>query len=251
MNSVFYLMIAMNGLATLAFIFCYHPPTFHAKHGARSKLDFIKHFDYLGTFIIVLGLLLFLMGLSWGGTVYPWRSAHVIACMVIGALLTIAFFAYEALLPLKEPLLPMYLLKNRGWDVTIVIWAIGAGVYYANALLWPGMVNSMYAGGHGPMWIGWMSCIPNCGILFGEYCSAWYRKNTNWQICVFFSLGALFLGCKCRCGIIKNDCGANRASSDGNINARLLDPLGHFHLHCFILRRRCRAIELHRVNVMH
>jgi hypothetical protein len=55
-------MIAMNGLATLAFFFCYHPPTFQAKHGARRKLDFIKHFDYIGTLIIVLGLLLFLMG---------------------------------------------------------------------------------------------------------------------------------------------------------------------------------------------
>ena len=115
----------MNGLATLAFIFCYHPPTFEAKHGKKSKLEFIKHFDYLGTFIIVLGLLLFLMGLSWGGTVYPWRSAHVIACMVVGALLTIGFFLYEAFMPLKEPLLPMYLLKNTGWDVTVIIWAIG------------------------------------------------------------------------------------------------------------------------------
>ena len=46
-------MIAMNGLATLAFIFCYHPPTFHAKHGARSKIEFIKHFDYIGTFVII------------------------------------------------------------------------------------------------------------------------------------------------------------------------------------------------------
>jgi len=231
-------MIAMNGLATLAFIFCYHPPTFHAKHGARSKIEFIKHFDYLGTFIIVLGLLLFLIGLSWGGTVYPWKSAHVIACMTVGALLTIGFFAYEALMPLKEPLLPMYLLKNRGWNVTVIIWAIGAGVYYANALLWPGMVNSMYARGHGPMWIGWMSCIPNCGILFGEYCACWYKKNTNWQIMVLFACGSLFLGCKSYSPNKKARVLANMEQSDGNFNPRNLDTISHFHLHRILIRWR-------------
>jgi hypothetical protein len=211
-------MIAMNGLATIAFFVCYHPPTFAAKHGARRKLDFIKNFDYVGTLMVVLGLLLFLMGyvlldlvqcldrvlihrnsLSWGGTVYAWDSAHVIACMVVGGLLTIGFFAYEALMPLKEPLLPMHLLRNRGWNITVILWSLGAGVYYANALLWPSMVASMFAGGHGPMWIGWISCLPNCGILFGEYCACWYKKKTNWQIMVVFTLGGVFLGCKFTC----------------------------------------------------
>ena len=74
-------------------------------------------------------------------------------------------------MPLKEPLLPMRLLKNRGWDITVILWGIGAAVYYANAILWPNMVATMFAANrsYGNMWVGLVACIPNSGILFGEY----------------------------------------------------------------------------------
>jgi hypothetical protein len=53
-------------------------------------------------FLATLGLLLFLMGLSWGGSLHPWGSAHVISTVVIGFLLLVAFFVWEAYMPLKE-----------------------------------------------------------------------------------------------------------------------------------------------------
>lgn len=195
-HSIYYLLITMNGLTALLFFFCYHPPNFTMKHGRVSKGNFIKHFDYVGTLMVTLGLLLFLMGLSWGGTLYAWKSAHVIATIVVGFMLCVAFVLYEAYAKLKEPLMPVYLFKNKNWNVIIVLWALGAAVYYANAILWPGMVASVYSEGHGVMWIGWMSCIPNCGILFGEYCGAWIRKKTHVQIRIVFTVGAIFLACK-------------------------------------------------------
>jgi hypothetical protein len=36
------------------------------KHPTARKMQFLKEFDYVGTLLISLGLLLFLMGLSWG-----------------------------------------------------------------------------------------------------------------------------------------------------------------------------------------
>jgi hypothetical protein len=41
------------------------------KHGKGRKLRFVKEFDYIGAFLATMGLLLFLMGLSWGGSLYP------------------------------------------------------------------------------------------------------------------------------------------------------------------------------------
>jgi hypothetical protein len=184
----------MNAASTLAFYLCYHPPSFSMKHGSARKREFIKHFDYIGTLVLTLGLLLFLMGLSWGGVLHPWKSAHVICTIVLGGLLVIAFFLWEAYADLKEPLLPLRLLKNKGWNVTVILWALGAAVYYANAILWPSMVATMFASGHSNMWAGALSCLPNCGILFGEYCGAWYKKRTNRQIIVAFTVGATFLG---------------------------------------------------------
>ncbi|KAF2665042.1 MFS general substrate transporter [Microthyrium microscopicum] len=194
-RGIYYMLIGLNGATTLLFFFCYHPPNFAMKHGTARQWEFIKHFDYIGTIVIILGLLLFLMGLSWGGTLYPWNSAHVIATLVVGAALIVAFVFYEMFANLKEPLMPIHLFKRRDWVVILVLWALGAAVYYANAILWPGMVATVYSEGHGTMWIGWVSCIPSCGILFGEYCGAWYRKKTHMQIRVAFIVGAIFLAC--------------------------------------------------------
>jgi hypothetical protein len=72
------------------------------KHGREQKKEFIKNFDYVGTLLSTLGQLLFLMGLSWGGVLHPWKSAHVIVTIVIGFLLMVAFFVWEAYAPWKE-----------------------------------------------------------------------------------------------------------------------------------------------------
>jgi Fungal trichothecene efflux pump (TRI12) len=52
------------------------------------------------------------MGVSWSGQLYPWKSAHVIATIVVSFLTLVVFTLYEALMPLKEPLVPVYLFKN-------------------------------------------------------------------------------------------------------------------------------------------
>jgi hypothetical protein len=55
------------------------------------------------------------------------------------------------------------------------------------------------------MWSGWMSCVSNCGILFGEMIGAWFKKKTNYQIMVVFSLGAAFLAGKCLFSLLPMD----------------------------------------------
>jgi uncharacterized membrane protein YhhN len=45
----------------------------------------------VGLILFVAGLVLFILGLSSGGSLYPWTDARVIAWIVIGAVLIIAF----------------------------------------------------------------------------------------------------------------------------------------------------------------
>ena len=54
----------------------------------------LRDLDFGGMFLFIAGLLLFLMGLSWGGSLYPWKSAHVIATIVIGFVLCVIFVLY-------------------------------------------------------------------------------------------------------------------------------------------------------------
>ncbi|KAF1989204.1 fungal trichothecene efflux pump [Aulographum hederae CBS 113979] len=198
-RGIYYLLIGLNGACTAAWYFFYYPPSFAMKHGSARKMRFLKEFDYIGTLMVTLGLLLLLMGLSWGGTLHPWISAHVIATIVIGFILLVAFVLYETFVPLKEPLLPMHLFRNRGWVISVILWSLGAAVYYALAILWPSMVATLYASGHSTMWAGWMSCISNSGILFGEYVGANFKRKTNYQIIVVFFLGSVFLAAMATC----------------------------------------------------
>jgi hypothetical protein len=111
----------------------------------------------------------------------------------------VAFFVWEVWAPLKEPLLPMYLFRNRGWNVSVLLWSLGASTYYALAILWPSMVATLYRGNHGFMWVGWVSCLSNCGILFGEYCGAWVKRRTDIQIPIVFTIGSAFLAAMAAC----------------------------------------------------
>lgn len=148
------------------------------KHNRHSRMEFIKHFDYVGTFLVTLGLLLFFMGLSWGGQLHPWRSAHVIATIVVGAALLVAFGMYEAFAPLKEPLLPMHVTRNHNFMFAITIWSLGSGIYYAFAIIWPTMLVTLYGDAHADsMWPGYAALALNGGISFGEVIGAAVTKK--------------------------------------------------------------------------
>jgi hypothetical protein len=61
----FYLMIMVNFLSGALFFFFYFPPTFHDKFQDRTRMQQIKEFDFVGTFLFIGGFIIFLLGLSW------------------------------------------------------------------------------------------------------------------------------------------------------------------------------------------
>jgi hypothetical protein len=120
----YYLLIAMNILATSCWFFFYFPPTFEMKNHGKTKMQMLKHFDFVGLFLFTGSILIFLMGLSWGGGLFPWSSAHVIATIVIGAVTMISFILWEIYAKLEEPLLPVRILRHGRWVAIIFVLAI-------------------------------------------------------------------------------------------------------------------------------
>jgi hypothetical protein len=119
-------MIIVDFASGVLFFFFYHPPTFREKFRNHSKMQQLKDFDYVGTVLFLGGLIVFILGLSWGGSVYPWKSARVIATTVIGGITLIIFALWEIYAKLKEPLLPMHLFKSVGWTVSAILLGLGA-----------------------------------------------------------------------------------------------------------------------------
>lgn len=122
----YWLMLILNAVSGALYFLFYFPPEFHEKFRNRSKWQQFKEFDFIGCLLFAAGLLLFVMGLSWGGVTYPWASGHVIGTTVVGGVTLIAFFLYESFAQLKQPVVPMHLFKNIQWVAAVILLALGA-----------------------------------------------------------------------------------------------------------------------------
>lgn len=196
-RGAYYVLIGVNTLSFLCWFFFYHPPTFRMKHGENvSVARYVKDFDYIGTSVFTGGLLVLMMGLNWGGSAYPWKSGHVIGAIVAGFVDLVAFALWESYATLKEPLVPMHLFKNRGWNAATILSGLGASVYYAFALVWPSMVTVLYEDDD-PMTATWYSSFVGLFIIVGEVVGGVVAKpigNLKWQCIITVAISGIFFG---------------------------------------------------------
>ena len=136
-RGIYYMFIAINVAAAVTFWLFYYPPNFDIKHSRDklTKMQIIKDFDYVGLVLFSGGLLVFLLGLQWGGGLHPWNSSWVIASIVVGGVAVIAFCFWEAYAPIKEPLVPPHLLKSWSWFATVMNLSLGVSLVSLNATM--------------------------------------------------------------------------------------------------------------------
>lgn len=158
-------------------------------------MAFITELDYVGLFFFTGGLLIFLMGVSWGGTLYPWGSAAVISSIILGFFTFVAFVAWEWFASPKQPLLPLHLFKNLQWVAMIFTLATSVTVYYAFSIVWPQQVFAMYTT---DLIKGGLLCsLVGAGTNIGQLSSAVLARhlgNQRIQFIVSVGCGGAFLG---------------------------------------------------------
>lgn len=197
-RTCFYILIGYNTAALACWVLFYRPPTFRMKHSSGSRLQYIKQFDFVGLVLFSGGLLIFLIGLQWGGVAYPWKSGHVIGTLVAGALALIVFVFWEIYAKLDEPLVPMQLLRSVPWAAAVVLSGIGASLYYALAIVFPAMVALIYTTGDS-INDGLMASIVGAGWVAGEICSGFLAKplkHVKLQCIITVVTAGVFLACE-------------------------------------------------------
>jgi RsiW-degrading membrane proteinase PrsW (M82 family) len=120
-------------------IFLYHPASFDQLHGGRrTRWQEFKRIDHFGLLLLVAGLTLFLLGVSWGGNPQPWTSSLILGLIISGGLTLVIFVFYEAWTPSPNPIVDLTLFKDvRGYlCLNIVAMAAGA-MYIALSVIWP------------------------------------------------------------------------------------------------------------------
>ncbi|KAK0501035.1 iron permease [Armillaria luteobubalina] len=104
---LFYLNLPLTGMAFILVLFFLNVRT--PPGTVKEKLNKV---DWFGNIIVICGTTLAIIGLTWGGIRYDWTDKHVLAPLIIGFALLVAFGWYEVKVPVK-PTIPSDLLTNR------------------------------------------------------------------------------------------------------------------------------------------
>ena len=103
-------------------------------HNPRTKLsEGVMAIDWLGTFSFLAVTVLLLLGLDFGGAVFPWSSPKVICLIVFGTVM-IGFFLFSEKRLARYPLMPLSVFKdwsnNAAFIVSFAHSMVSIGVEY-------------------------------------------------------------------------------------------------------------------------
>ncbi|KAK4200408.1 major facilitator superfamily domain-containing protein [Triangularia verruculosa] len=101
---------------------------------AEGLAQQLRAVDWVGSVLFIGSTTAFLLGLTWGGVIYPWGSYQTLVPLLLGAAGCVGFAVYEAYVA-KQPLIPLVLFRGRttvvcffGTVITgLVLWCI---LYY-------------------------------------------------------------------------------------------------------------------------
>ncbi|KAI9709983.1 MAG: hypothetical protein M1820_003061 [Bogoriella megaspora] len=159
---------ALVGLVMV--VFFYFPPPRVNSQGLTRK-EVLAQIDYIGGFLSIAGMLLFMMGLQWAGYQYSWDSPHVLATLILGVVFLVAFIVWEGWFA-KYPMFPKRLKQApRILTLTLIITFISGANFFSVLLFWPTQAFNVY--GHNPVGVGVRGIPIGFSILAGACIVLW------------------------------------------------------------------------------
>ena len=133
-------------LAVMAFVSLatfYKPPPRPNAVGL-TKRQLLARTDYLGGVLSISGIVIFLVGLNWGGQTYPWSSPQVVATLTVGLFLLVCFWAWEYF-GAPHPMFPRALAQHKKMFTAVLLLCLTSGINYIPGILfWVVQVYAVY-----------------------------------------------------------------------------------------------------------
>ncbi|EXJ54150.1 hypothetical protein A1O7_09487 [Cladophialophora yegresii CBS 114405] len=191
---MYYIAMGYGAFSLVGTFFVYFPPS-HPRPDGKTKWQEFKELDFIGTFLFVSGLAVFLYGLNSGGNTYPWKAAGTLAPLILGLFIFLAAFAYDFTMA-KDPLFPWYLFKSfRHFSSLLMLVFVAGMVFFAASALNAQTILYLYTAD--PIKIGVYSIPSGAGQLVGGVIIpglVHYIKHVHIQLTFSVFMQTLFFG---------------------------------------------------------
>ncbi|KAL1956392.1 hypothetical protein VTO42DRAFT_7375 [Malbranchea cinnamomea] len=168
-----------SGLGLLVTVAFYHPPPRVNSKGLERK-EVIRRIDFVGGFLSISGMIVFLAGLQWGGYQYEWTSAHVLVPLILGFFLLLGFVVWEVFFA-KFPIFPRRLgQEKRILVLTLIITFISGANFFSLIMFWPTQAFNVY--GHDPIQVGLRGLPAGFAIMAGACIVLWLLSVSRGHI---------------------------------------------------------------------
>jgi EmrB/QacA subfamily drug resistance transporter len=137
---VFYVNLPIGILALFLIIF-FLPTSISLRNTTLRGWAAIRRIDFLGALTAAGATVCLLLGLTWGGSTYPWDDPHTIIILSAAGALFVAFGIVEIFA--KEPILPLKLFRNQVFASGALIALLVGAALFASAIYLPTFVQGV------------------------------------------------------------------------------------------------------------
>lgn len=176
---VFYINLPFAVLAILGVLFTL--PRVRAEH--RVKVD------WLGSILLVVGLIPLLLGFTWAGTKYAWGSSIELVLFIGGAIVLMFFVFWER--RAADPVLTPVLFKNRIFTTSIILGMLVAMTMFGSLMFLPIFVQGVI--GLNAQDSGWVMTPMMVGFMVGSLVSGQVMSKTGRYKYLAWGSGAIIV----------------------------------------------------------
>ncbi|KAF1987284.1 putative MFS transporter [Aulographum hederae CBS 113979] len=183
----FWINLPISGITFILLFF------FLDVHNPRTKVwDGLKAIDWFGSLTIIGLVLMLLLGLDFGGVVFPWSSPTVICLIVFGALMSV-FFVFSEKRLAKYPLMPLALFRHKSNTAALVVTFLHGMVFIACEYYLPLYFQSVHESS--PLHSGLLIIpISISEAVVGIICGVLIHRTGRYQEIIWFGLIFLTVG---------------------------------------------------------
>jgi MFS family permease len=176
-------------MAVAAFIIIaifYNPPPRPNAEGL-TKRQILARIDYLGGFLSISGVVLFLVGINWGGEAYTWSDRHVIATLTVGLFLIVCFWAWEYF-GAPYPMFPASLATHKKMFTAVLLLCLTSGINYIPGIVfWVIQVYTVYGASYAQAGVYLLPigfCIAG-GAIISAVLMTVFKRHIHWILLGF------------------------------------------------------------------